>query len=354
VQKKQNFDMIVGIMLVVGLLLSMVSIIELFNSRVWIDYFQLDSLLQYKGPTGEYTDFLGYSVRRLFTGIGTPINASFIFSLLFLLAFSMRRYWLAGLFGLQAFLTFVKAGLLVAFVGMFLFIFRRQIEKGRSWKRAAIISVLPFLLLTIAYFRVVGATASQFTATGWQGGYSNSAVGHVQGLLGGFRGVFRAPLGRGLGTSGNMNEVGADINSSDSQIDYADRYAGGAESGVGVILYQLGLLGLVFLSAWYFRRMQELFSAFRHLMHTYPMYAGLALAALGACLGDVLAQIFSESALVPQTAGVIFMFGGMVSSLAILTAKESKAAPARRVETPIQHAAALTRHTPRERAPVWH
>jgi hypothetical protein len=149
-----------------------------------------------------------------------------------------------------------------------------------------------------------------------------------------------------------MNEVGANIDY--SQADYGDRYAGGAESGVGVILYQLGLLGLIFLFAWYFRRMQELFLAFRQLMHTYPMYASLALAGLGACLGDILAQIFSESALVPQTAGVIFMFGGMVSSLAIQTAKKTQAAPARGVETPIQYAAALTQHTPRERHPVRH
>jgi hypothetical protein len=270
------------------------------------------------------------------------------------MALFMRRYWLAGLFGLQAFLTFVKAGLVVAIAGTLLFIFRHQIEKGRSWKRAAFISVPVFLLLTFAYFRFVGATTSQMTASGWQGVSSNSAVGHVQGLVGGFRGAFRAPLGRGLGTSGNMDEVGANINSDYSRTDYGERFAGGAESTVGVILYQLGLFGLIFLFAWYFKRMRELFFAFRQLMHAHPMYASLALAGLGACLGDILAQIFSESAIVPQTAGVIFMFGGMVSSLAILTAKETKAAPARGVETPTQYGAALTRRTPRERPLVWH
>jgi hypothetical protein len=324
VQKKHNFDRIVGVTLLVGLLLSIVSIVELINPRVWVDYLQLDLLIAYKGSTAEYTDFLGYTVRRLFTGVGTPINASFIFSLLFLLALAIRRYWLAGLFGLQAFLTFAKAGMLVAFVGTLLFIFRHQIEKGRSWKRAVAISLPAFLFLTIFYFRFVGATTSQMTATGWQGMYSNTAVGHVEGLVGGLRGALRAPLGRGLGTSGNMAEVGSTIDY--SWTDYRDRYAGGAESSVGVILYQLGLFGLIFLFAWYFRRMQELFFAFRQLMRTHPAYAGLALAGLGACLGDILAQVFSESALVPQTAGVIFMFGGMVANLAVITSKEERSA----------------------------
>jgi hypothetical protein len=333
VQKKRNFDRIVGIMLSIGLLLSIVSVIELINPRLWIDYLQMDLLLQYKGPTAEYTDFLGYGVRRLFTGVGTPINASFIFSLLFLLGLFTRRYWLAGLFGLQAFLTFAKAGMLVAFVGTLLFVFRHQIEKGRSWKRAALISVPGFLLLTIAYFRFVGATTSQMTATGSQGIYSNSAVGHVQGLVGGLMDLPRAPLGRGLGTSGNMNEVGANIDY--SQADYAERYAGGAESSIGVMLYQLGMLALIFFFAWCFARMKELFLAFRKFRLGYPQYANVALAALAACLGVLLAAFVSEAGLVPQTAGVIFMFGGMVSSLAIQTAKETKAAPARGVETPV-------------------
>jgi hypothetical protein len=331
VQKKHNFDRIVGIMLSVGVLLSIVSLVELINPRVWIDYLQLDLLIAYKGPTAEYTDFLGYVVRRLFTGVGTPINASFIFSLLFLLALFMRRYWLAGLFGLQAFLTFAKAGMLVAFVGTLLFIFRHQVEKGRSWKRAALISVPAFLLLTAAYFRFVGATTGQMTATDWQGIYSNTVVGHVEGLVGGLRSVLRAPFGEGLGTSGNMNEVGANIDYSTA--DYGDRYIGGAESSVGVILFQLGLVGLILLFAWYFRRMQELFLAFRQFMHTYPVYAGLALAGLGACLGDILAQLFSEAALVPQAAGIVFMFGGMVCSLAIQMAKETQVVARRGVET---------------------
>lgn len=66
---------------------------------------------------------------------------------------------------------------------------------------------------------------------------------HVIGLMGGWNGFLAAPLGRGLGSGGNLTEGFSGINWQAAQ--QAGAVEGAAESSVGVLLYQMGVAALV-------------------------------------------------------------------------------------------------------------
>jgi hypothetical protein len=318
VREERDFRRILGIVLATGVALSVVSLFELASNDFWGDYLQKDTLLALKGPTADDTDFLGVMVPRLYTGVGSPINASFIFSLLFLLTLYGKRYRLSSIFGIQSLLTFSKAGIGVGVVGLGIFMIRNQLTKATSWTRA--LWVAPAILLVlVSYLSIVGSDISDVTDLSSEG-WSNTAVGHLRGLVGGLVQLPSAPWGHGLGVSGNMSEVGTAIGmtgSEDSDLDR--RFEMGGESTIGTICYQLGILGFVSFAGWCLYGVRELFYASKRLQIILPCYAGLAMAGMAALLGVFISCFGSESAVVPQTGGIIFLLGGVLSGLDSIT-----------------------------------
>jgi hypothetical protein len=314
VREEGDFRRVMGIVFAIGVVLSVISVLELTTTDLWGDYLQKGTLVGLKGPTADDTDFLGFGVMRLYTGVGSPINASFIFALLFLLALFLKRHFLASIFGIQSLLTFSKAGIAVGLFGLGAFLIRRYLTKAISWAR--ILWVAPVILLLLgSYLSFVGSDWSDITDVSSQG-WSNTAVGHIRGLVGGIVQLPSAPWGHGLGVSGNMSEVGTVIGMTGTDdSDPEHRFETGGESTIGTILYQLGILGFISFAGWCLYRVRELFYASKSLRPADPQYAHLALAAMAALLGVFISCFGSESAMVPQTGGIIFLLGGMVAGL---------------------------------------
>jgi hypothetical protein len=320
VLRKKDFRRILGVILATGILLSIASGLELVSHDLWGDYLQKDTLLELKGPTADETDFRAFMIGRLYTGVGSPINASFIFALLFLLALFIRRYWVAGIFGFQALLTFSKAGLAVALVGLPIFFMRARIKKSPSCARALWIAPATLLLLLVTYFAMAGSDLRDATDYLSVHEGNNSAVGHIRGLVGGIVQLPSAPWGHGLGVSGNMSELGTVIGMTETQdSDPEHRFETGGESTIGTILYQLGIFGFISFTGWALYRIRELFYACRNLRITHPQFANVGLAAMAALVGGFTVCFISESAMVPQTGGIIFLLGGVVAGTSEIT-----------------------------------
>jgi hypothetical protein len=320
VLRQSDFRKILRTVLTMGILLSIASAVELASDDLWGDYLQKDTLLELKGPTADETDFGAFMIRRLYTGVGSPINASFIFALLFLLALFVDRYWVAGIFGIQALLTFSKAGIAVAMVGITIFCMRTRVKESTSCTRALWLAPFTMLLMLLSYLAIVGSDFRDATDYLSVHEGSNSVVGHLRGLVGGIVQLPSAPWGHGLGVSGNMSELGTVIGMTGTEdSDPEHRFETGGESTIGTILYQLGLLGFISFAGWSLYRIRELFYACLNLRLAYPHYADLGLAAMAAMVGGFTVCFISESAMVPQTGGIIFLLGGIVAGTAEIT-----------------------------------
>ncbi|WP_406857282.1 hypothetical protein ABEG18_06555 [Alsobacter sp. KACC 23698] len=125
---------------------------------------------------------------------------------------------------------------------------------------------------------------------------------HVLGFLGGFKALIANPLGHGIGTAGNLTEAG--IN---GQIDWGTLQRAGAadrgiESAIGVLVDQLGVFALAYLSL--------CVAVLRRLMARNDV---MSLIVFSAVVGLLANGVLQEEALFsPSSAGLLFFLVGMI------------------------------------------
>jgi hypothetical protein len=126
----------------------------------------------------------------------------------------------------------------------------------------------------------------------------------VIGFIGGLKGFFAQPFGRGIGVGGNLslNMTGIDWSRS-QELGYTDI---AVESAIGVILYQMGIFGIAVLGAivWIAMRLWRIFLQSRERVY--------AVAALG-LITITVNGIFQEEALFsPLAFGLVIAFAGLL------------------------------------------
>jgi hypothetical protein len=127
---------------------------------------------------------------------------------------------------------------------------------------------------------------------------------HVIGLIGGLRGFLKNPLGHGIGSGGNLSLDMTTIDWNRSQNLGSTDVA--VESAVGVLLYQMGVFGLVLLGliGWIAIKL------WRRYLDTRERVC--AVAALG-LLAITVNGIFQEEALfAPLALGLLLAFSGLL------------------------------------------
>ena len=127
---------------------------------------------------------------------------------------------------------------------------------------------------------------------------------HVIGLIGGIDGFLSNPLGRGIGAGGNLSLVTSSIDWSQSQQLGHTNIA--VESSVGVLLYQVGIFGILILAVigWMAARLWKLY---RRLGE--PLYAVTALGLITIAVNG----IFQEEALfAPLAFGMLAAIAGLL------------------------------------------
>lgn len=179
---------------------------------------------------------------------------------------------------------------------------------GSKGALVALFLVVMFLLL-VAYVGVLRNIA-WYLATITAYAIAGIAVGlragdyHVIGFLGGLRGFLANPLGRGIGAGGNLTlSVSAYDWSRSQQLGHTDL---ALESAVGVLLYQMGIAGLVTLGVLFWIAL-VLWRQFRVTGDRTILVAALGILAV------MVNGIFQEEALfAPLAMGLMCTFAGVV------------------------------------------
>ncbi len=157
-------------------------------------------------------------------------SISYAYALAFccLLCFIYRRPLLMGLSLVLLLLVGAKGPLLMTFLSIAMSIFYGRTRNPR-WLMVLLAGVLGIFLVSGLIYGIAS------------GDY------HVIGLLGGLTGFVHNPLGHGIGVGGNMSTLGMQ-KSSNADFSLFQGYGAdfALESGIGVMLYQIGLATIVF------------------------------------------------------------------------------------------------------------
>ncbi|TBW38768.1 hypothetical protein EYW49_08740 [Siculibacillus lacustris] len=127
---------------------------------------------------------------------------------------------------------------------------------------------------------------------------------HVIGLMGGLKGFVALPLGHGIGSGGNL--AGAITMAEWSKAQEAGSFDGAVESAIGVLLWQMGVAGLLVLAHY----LAIAARAWRLYARSGNLHQGLA---AFATLIVVVNGLFQEEALFsPLALGLVLAFTGLV------------------------------------------
>lgn len=126
-----------------------------------------------------------------------------------------------GVIGLAGYLTLGKAGWLIMALGVGYVLVATRVQRVRepAWLGSMAVAVIISLAIISIFLEASGSTTG--------------ALAHFEGLRQGIRAVLDAPLGHGLGIGGNFGSGTV-----------------AAESTFGVIMVQIGLVGLLVWAAW--------------------------------------------------------------------------------------------------------
>ncbi len=194
-------------------------------------------------PDRFFTNFLGYSVKRMGSVYYEPVNLAYLLGCALLIAlFSPWTSTIAGripailiLAGGLA-LTFGKGGMMVTGMGVGGFLFYsvfRMIKKGeeRRAKNLLLIILIPLIFFAGRYY---------------VGHYNESTNPHFVGILSTWESVKEKPLGYGLGTGGNANLMFDGVEGDSFYDVYYAWLASGGETALMAFLYQMGVPALIF------------------------------------------------------------------------------------------------------------
>jgi hypothetical protein len=242
-----------------------------------------------------------FGLSRILRVFGPTLSAiSYAYGVCFfiLFLFSVKRPWLATAAIPLAVFCSVKGGLI-----MVLFV-------SGSWLATRLIGAVPTLAAGLIGLVVYAAFGIHL---GLQiGDY------HVIGFMGGLNGFLQQPLGRGLGSGGNLSDNFAAIDWSAAQA--AGAIDGAAESAVGVLLYQMGIAALVPL--WFYFSLGM--TAWRLYARSGILTQGLAGFGMFIILTNGLFQ--EEALFAPPALGLMTCLAGLVIGNAVRAKRDAVAA----------------------------
>lgn len=255
------------------------------------------------GSLSTETFFFGFTLPRAGGVMVEPVTSGYIAgaALVGVILVAVRRYraqrrwWLTPLcLGLGAAFVLVtaatKASLLMFAVAIGAYVLTLLLRGRHAWAVVlgtwvgSMLAILAYMALTKGIKPVLGLWSDPLSLIG-----GDSTPIHLAGLVFGLKSALENLVGAGLGNGGNFSRY---FSGAEERPPYAEWLASGSESAVGVLAYQLGLLGLI---------------AFLLLIF-----------ALGRVLGSnstVLLAVWSSTALMAES-----MFGPLVAALFMLGA----------------------------------
>ncbi len=246
---------------------------EIFNLRTLWDKKGLRNFAPWGLPYNFVSSELvfGQQIRRMASSFADPVNFGTVLFMVIAWAWFLRQWTLFGL-GVICVVLAVSKG---AFLGLLVFIaVWAVLTRARALAMPLVICCALMGGLFLLY--------SMFHST-------NSVGKHAAGLVAAFRELPTHPLGRGMGNVGVLSGATSDVR----------------ESGLGVIVGQLGLIGLI--GYGYFMFM--IFDAVRRHSDLRTQVLGLSL-----LIGIALNIAFNEIALSPNSCAGYFITLGLIAA----------------------------------------
>ncbi|MFC4811400.1 hypothetical protein [Paenibacillus sp. GCM10023250] len=287
-----NTVTVIGVMaVVIGFIFLLISV----DSSLWRDIFHLGLISEAK--TGRYEDFPRWYtpigplyLRRMFSFFFDSISLSYFLITSLICSMLIRKRIMlpiqlllfAGLI-----FTFGKGAIGMLLILMVIIICIHYMKINAKW--------------FVTAFLVVMGIAYEFV---YNFNFRSSASVHFDGLMGPLMNIFYSPLGHGLGIGGNyfaiLNNVKAwDISST------------GAESFIGVMIYQLGFPGIVMFLFFFISMMRNLLSAYA-TADSEERFRYIVLYATAFSI--LIASLFQESTMGLNYTGILFMLIGFYVS----------------------------------------
>lgn len=269
----------------------------------WENLLNIGTIEAVKGPISSLGGLPGlFSVPRSAGMVGEGVNAAYAFGTFTLILFSQRRYITAALSFFLCLLAFGKGGmlLLVAAAGLY-FLVKRIAGTGLKVSARLVVG-LAIVGTAIVFLAYVVPDRDPFDRGAFN--TASSAEVHILGLKYGLDGLRYQLLGHGVGIGGNFSDI-----ASGSTLSPETWIRSGSESAVGVVSFQLGVLGLSSMLLFFFfaaRGIKEREAAAEaSLEKNYCIAAGALLVALFGLL------FIQENVLSPQAVGAAFISVGI-------------------------------------------
>lgn len=285
ISEKADLNRLTDIVLKLSLIIFILGLIELFVYKdMWLDL-NISELWDKKGiyydiltgrPYNHYSAeiIFGAARRRMVSTFAEPVNLGTFFLLCFFLAFWKRKklYMLTSVIGCV--MTISKGALLgILLLGLVWSFYHLN-------KKSFIMGLAAFCVLFVAiYFGISSAGDSMST--------------HINGFISSLESILENPMGVGIGNAGVYGNL---INVyTKNQVQ---------ESGLGVVIGQLGIIGLVIYALFFFYQYKAIH------MSRYVLDERMLIFSYSMIFAYILLIIFSESALGPNaSAGFMIIIG---------------------------------------------
>ena len=305
-----RFRSYVNSLFVLTLLVLVFGYVERFllGDDFWVERLNIGLIIQakhlrptprspYPVPSDFYSPIGPKSYRRMASLFATPITLAYFLSFSFLLLLSRARrgrlLWLTIIASnfVALVLTFSKGGYLIAGIGFLVFAIVKFKRVTRFWP-----------LLVILFCAGVVAVQGGY----WLWGDKGTTLSlHLQGLYAPIKSARGGALlvGHFLGSGGTISaRLGADI-----PFDVRR----GAESGIGSLFYQTGLVGVLLYLSIVILVLRGLFFAYRRWQRDDPDLADIFLSLLAANAGLLVNVFFQENALALIPASFFLISAGI-------------------------------------------
>lgn len=293
---KDHLDTLIRYIFIVSMIIVIFGVIGNFLSiHTWYDFFHADAIIEAKVNTpGSLNGYLkpGFwtttvfkiQVNRMVSFFYEPVNLAYFLAVAMILAFSFKNVMLTVIFGVGLLLTFGKGGYIIVFITLLTGGLLKEVrtKKVYFWIIIVVISVVSvFSILYIKFFP--GAT-----------------LPHVWGIQSIPNNLISSPLGHGLSAGGNF----ASIYEGSSLYSTMDT---GSESGIGTLVYKMGLPGIILILCYFIYFGQALFQQF---LDSKGKYKGLYLLTSGMIISLLIGMVFQENAMGPQANHLLLLVCG--------------------------------------------
>jgi len=266
---------------VLGFLICLFGLIEYFSGGDLWRFLNIELLWLKKG-LGNIADWglpknfvsseriFGMQVQRMASSYADPVNFGTVLFLVFMVAWYARDRFLLLLALLCVVLTISKA----AFLGLLIFVFVRALMlsskvQATAWFLAALVAGMGFLAYSALHS-------------------TQSVAAHAGGLVAAVYSLPSFPFGRGMGNVGVLSGMDSSVQ----------------ESGLGVVIGQLGLVGIVVYAGFFSMLL------FRAWKLEYPRLRVLAVTLCAAIFANIA---FNEVAMSPNSSAGYFVLLGVLS-----------------------------------------